>query len=70
MEIKKIVSLRLIQNGRSSSMIKGFAALLVFFMASSSSHAQKIWEERKGCVSSQGNLAPGYLFAQKAVRHM
>lgn len=27
--------------------------------------AQKIWEVRKGCVRSQGNLAPGYLFGQK-----
>ena len=29
--------------------------------------AQRIWEERKGCVLAQGNLAPGYLFAQKNV---
>jgi hypothetical protein len=27
--------------------------------------AQKIWEERKGCIRAQGNLAPGYLFSQK-----
>ena len=27
----------------------------------------KIWEVRKGCVRTQGNLAPGYLFAQKDV---
>ncbi|MBP6732682.1 MAG: hypothetical protein KA149_11520 [Chitinophagales bacterium] len=27
--------------------------------------AQKIWEQRKGCVRAQGNLAPGYLFGQK-----
>lgn len=27
--------------------------------------AQKIWEQRKGCVRAQGNLAPGYLFSQK-----
>ena len=67
MEIKKIVSPRSIQNEKTSAMIKGFAAMLVFFMASTSLHAQKIWEERKGCVSLQGNLAPGYLFAQKAV---
>lgn len=26
---------------------------------------QKIWEQRKGCVRAQGNLAPGYLFSQK-----
>ncbi len=29
--------------------------------------AQKVWDERKGCISAQGNLAPGYLFAQKTV---
>ena len=33
----------------------------------SAAPAQKIWEERTGCVISQGDLAPGYLFAQKAV---
>lgn len=27
--------------------------------------AQKIWEQRKGCVRSQGNIAAGYLFGQK-----
>ena len=41
--------------------------LLVFTFVCSHLPAQKIWEERKGCVSSQGNLAPGYLFAQKSV---
>src|ERR1019366_7044345 len=29
--------------------------------------AQRIWEERKGCVALQGDVAPGYLFAQKSV---
>lgn len=29
--------------------------------------AQKIWEERKGCIRAQGNLAGGYLFAPKQV---
>ena len=29
--------------------------------------AQRIWEDRKGSVTAQGNLAPGYLFAQKSV---
>lgn len=28
--------------------------------------AQKIWEQRKGCIRAQGNLAPGYLFSQKS----
>lgn len=27
--------------------------------------SQRIWEERKGCVRTQGNLAGGYLFGQK-----
>lgn len=30
-------------------------------------HAQKIWDERRGTIRAQGNLAPGYLFAQKQV---
>ena len=29
--------------------------------------AQKIWNERAGCISAQGNLAPGYLLEQKSV---
>ena len=32
-----------------------------------SSQAQKIWENRTGCAIAQGDLAPGYLFAQKTV---
>ena len=28
-------------------------------------YSQKIWETRKGCVRAQGNIAGGYLFAQK-----
>jgi hypothetical protein len=28
-------------------------------------HSQKIWETRKGCVRTQGNLAGGFLFKQK-----
>ncbi len=27
--------------------------------------AQKIWEHRKGCIRTQGNIAGGYLFHQK-----
>jgi hypothetical protein len=29
--------------------------------------SQRIWEVRKGCVRSQGNLGGGYLFQQKAI---
>jgi hypothetical protein len=44
-------------------------ALLLAMLACicSALSAQKIWEERTGCVIGQGDLAPGYLFAQKAV---
>jgi hypothetical protein len=41
--------------------------LLLFVAATPQSQAQKIWTERKGSISAQGNLAPGYLFAQKSV---
>jgi hypothetical protein len=30
-------------------------------------HAQYIWDERKGCIAAQGNLAPGYLIETKQV---
>lgn len=40
--------------------------LLVTVCIFTKSNAQKIWEERKGCIRAQGNLAPGYLFSQKA----
>lgn len=39
------------------------AAIFIFLQ----SPAQKIWNERRGCISTQGNLAPGYLFQQKTV---
>jgi hypothetical protein len=38
-------------------------ATIIFFQLP----AQKIWDERKGCISTQGNLAPGYMFEQKNV---
>jgi hypothetical protein len=41
--------------------------MLLFVAAALQSQAQKIWTERKGSISAQGNLAPGYLFAQKSV---
>lgn len=40
---------------------------VVFVLLALQAGAQKIWEERTGCLSAQGNLAPGYLFAQKSV---
>ncbi len=39
--------------------------LLLSALTFSNVSAQKIWEQRKGCVRAQGNLAPGYLFSQK-----
>lgn len=48
-----------------------FNKSLLMFIAISfmggSVFAQKIWEERTGCVISQGDLAPGYLFSSKRV---
>lgn len=41
--------------------------ILLIMLLCLQSQAQKIWEERKGCIMAQGNLAPGYLFAQKSV---
>ncbi len=39
--------------------------LMLSVLAFTQLPAQKIWEERKGCFRSQGNLAPGFLFNQK-----
>lgn len=39
------------------------AAIFIFFQ----SPAQKIRDERRGCISTQGNLAPGYLIEQKTL---
>ncbi|MCW3126199.1 MAG: hypothetical protein JWO03_1857 [Bacteroidetes bacterium] len=49
------------------SLIQITCLLLMVMIRSCPLYAQKIWEERKGCISVQGNLAPGYLFAQKSV---
>ncbi len=56
---------------RSASNLLHFNIL--FFLIGSlfanfhSLHAQRIWEVRKGCIRSQGNLGGGYLFAQKKI---
>jgi hypothetical protein len=44
-------------------------AMLLAIAVSVCAHlsAQKIWDERAGCISAQGNLAPGYLLEQKSV---
>lgn len=45
--------------------------LILLLLTVSGTYAQKkrtmIWEERKGCVRTQGNLAAGYIFPQKQV---
>ena len=48
-------------------VITSIRVLLLLFSVLAFNHlpAQKIWEERKGCVRVQGNLAPGYMFKQK-----
>ncbi|MBK8657649.1 MAG: hypothetical protein IPN22_01910 [Bacteroidetes bacterium] len=40
---------------------------ILLFANFHSLHAQRIWEVRKGCIRSQGNLGGGYLFAQKKI---
>ncbi len=42
-----------------------FLFTLFFLVAIEDVISQKIWEERKGCIRTQGNLAGGYLFSQK-----
>ena len=54
-----------IKNMRGMLIRTGVFALLVFIC--SATQAQKIWENRTGCVIGQGDLAPGYLFAQHTV---
>ena len=48
-----------------------FAVILssLLFISANAQKKEKmpIWEVRKGCLSFQGNLAPGYLFFQKDV---
>ena len=43
------------------------ALLLMLAIVCATIQAQKIWEARTGCAIAQGDLAPGYLFAQKTV---
>jgi len=44
-----------------------FFVIVFFALLCETAYAQKIWEERTGCAIGQGDLAPGYLFAQKTV---
>ncbi|HWB63475.1 MAG TPA: hypothetical protein VG603_08200 [Chitinophagales bacterium] len=61
------------QTEKSKSIIKyywqffqGLALCLLVLMAFKT-NAQDIWEERRGCIKFQGDLAPGYLLKQKQV---
>ena len=49
--------------------VLAFTVLMFLFMAANAQKKEKlrIWDVRKGSLSFQGNLAPGYLFAQKDV---
>ena len=41
--------------------------ILIFACMFMQLHAQTIWQERKGTMSFQGDLAPGYLFSEKTL---
>jgi hypothetical protein len=47
--------------------VSALALTTVLTVMCLSIQAQKIWEDRTGCAIAQGDLAPGYLFAQKTV---
>src|SRR5579863_6449371 len=65
MEIEKTTRVspiaKFLNSGHGISLI-----FLIWMLSFSKVPAQKIWEERTGCISGQGNLAPGYLFATKS----
>lgn len=46
--------------------LEGIILFTFLFLLVMDAHSQKIWETRKGCIRAQGNIAGGYLFAQKA----
>ncbi len=50
---------------RSRMLQTGLVATAIFIVTQLP--AQKIWEERKGCINSQGDLAPGYMFSEKTL---
>ncbi|MES2619574.1 MAG: hypothetical protein V4615_01895 [Bacteroidota bacterium] len=45
--------------------LEGIILFTFLFLLVLDASSQKIWETRKGCIRSQGNIAGGYLFAQK-----
>ncbi len=50
-----------------TDMLNKITLILMIAFICNALQAQKIWEERTGCAIAQGDLAPGYLFAQKTV---
>ncbi|MBL0310011.1 MAG: hypothetical protein IPP77_10125 [Bacteroidetes bacterium] len=52
-----------IMNKKGIRLLTFLIALLIFYP----SDAQRIWEQRKGSLRTQGNLGGGYLFAQKQI---
>jgi hypothetical protein len=57
----------LIKKSELTEMALPLTIFLVFMVLMlADANAQKIWEVRKGCIRTQGNLAAGYLFQQKA----
>ena len=50
-----------------NAMLNRIIVMLTLALMCNAAQAQKIWEERTGCAIAQGDLAPGYLFAQKTV---
>jgi hypothetical protein len=52
---------------KMSTMLNKIMLILMLAFICKTTQAQKIWEERTGCAIAQGDLAPGYLFAQKTV---
>lgn len=57
---------RLLRKEEMLSLGLQVVILIVFlFLLVEDASSQKIWEARKGCVRTQGNIAGGYLFAQR-----
>lgn len=50
-----------------STDLKGFLFTCILFIGATQANAQYVWDERKGCIVAQGNLAPGYLIESKQV---
>ncbi len=46
--------------------VKGLLLSALMIAVTSTGSSQRIWETRKGCIRSQGNIGGGYLFTQKA----